>query len=274
MANPSRTPGLYGYVAPDPSRYVPMLEAYLKPGGLTPVPVNTDVDRASLVTDWPMYCNGPDPENATVCPGSPSGCGCCVWAELGHMIQGMTAYAGTEIILPASSIITGYASTGYDPQTGANDNGTDPVQALEYMRTTGLTDALGSTHKFAGYARFGNPADEELIGQVLETFGTVFMAFDMQQAQEDQFSEGMPFTWVKGSPVVGGHGICLQRRATGMDILRYPCWGELQAGNKAFQFNQCTDAYAVVSEDFIRANGTTVGGMDLEQLLADLDAVS
>ena len=278
MSNPGRVPGKRGLKPRDRSRFIPVLETYLDPRtavALPPVPMSQDVDRASKVTDWPMYCNGPDPANATCCPGSPDGCGDCFWAAAAHEITAWTAYSGkSPVVVPPASVIAGYASTGYDPQSGENDEGTDPVQGLEFLRSTGLQDAEGNYHKVAGYAAFGNPANELLLGQVLDVFGSVLVAVNIDQAQEDQFSAGQPWTYEAGSPSLGGHMICLQRRATGTDILKYVTWGELQPANKAFQAHQAVDAYAVVTEDWIAANGTTVEGMDLEQLLSDMDAVS
>ena len=278
MANPARVPGKRGLQPRDMSRPIPIAESYLRPRAsaeLPVVPMNRDVDRASLVTDWPMYCNGPDPENATACPGSPDGCGDCFWAAYGHEITAWSVYSGKgQVVIPAASVITGYASTGYDPQTGANDNGTEPVSGLEFLRSTGLADTSGKYHKIVAYAAFANPANELLLGQALETFGSVLVAVNLEQAQEDQFADGEPWTWVANSPQLGGHMIALQHRATGMDILKYVTWGALWPANKAFQYNQAVDAYVVVTEDWIEANGTTVDGFDLEQLIADMAAVS
>jgi hypothetical protein len=277
VANQDRTPGLRGLLPRDKSRFIPTLESYVPARAavaLPPVPMSVDVDRASRVSDWPMYCNGPDPENALVCPGSPQGCGDCFWAAAAHQILGWTTYAGdTPVTIPPGSVIHGYSSTGYNPQTGENDNGTEPVSGLEYLRTTGLVDAAGRAHKVAAYAAFGNPANELLLGQVLNTFGSVLVAVNITQAQEDQFSDGQPWTYQAGSPQLGGHMICLQRRATGTDILKYVTWGALWPANKAFQLNQAADAYAVVTQDWIDAKGTTVEGLDLQQLLADMPAV-
>lgn len=278
MPNPGRVPGKRGYLPSDPERFRLTLESYVRPGAavaLPPVPLSADVDRAGKVTEWPMYCNGPDPENALVTPGSPDGCGDCTCAAIGHMIQAWTAYAGTEVTVPAASVISLYSAvSGYDPQTGANDNGADPQSVLEHLRSDGITDTAGHVHKVAGYAAFGNPANELLLGQVLDVFGSVYVAVNLAQAQEDQFSAGQPWAYDAGSPSLGGHMICLQRRATGADILRYVTWGELQPANKAFQAHQAAEAFAVVTEDWIAANGTTVEGMDLEQLLSDMSAVS
>jgi hypothetical protein len=277
MANPGRVAGHRGWQPRDRSRKIPVYESYLDPVvamALPPVPLTADIDRASKVADWPMYSNGPDPENASCCPGSPDGCGDCMWAAPAHMLQGWSAYAGTEVTIPDSEVVKGYSTTGYNPQTGTGDNGTDAQTVLEYLRNVGYTDTAGKVHKIAGYAMLGNPADEVLLGQVLDTFGSVYVEVSLTEAQETQFASGQPWVYQAGSPGAGGHGICLQRRAAGPDSLRFVTWGALQPADRSFAFNQIVAAYAVVSQDWIEASGVTVTGLDLQQLLADMSYVS
>jgi hypothetical protein len=276
VANPNHVPGKTGLLPRDTGKAMLVVEHYVAAGGLTAVPPATDVDRATRVSDWPMYCNGPDPANESACPGSPDGCGDCFWAACGHEITAFTAYAGAApVVVPPISVIRGYSSTGYSPQTGENDNGTEPSQGLAFMRSTGLLDSAGRAHKYEAYAAFRDPTDEELLAQVLNTFGTVLLAVELDQAQEDQFGNGQPWTYVAGSQDLGGHMICLQRRAPAsqLDIYKPVTWGALWEANRAFIHNQVIDAYAVVSADWIAANGTTIEGLDLQQLLADMPEV-
>lgn len=271
--------GKLGRLPRDTSIAVPHFEDYLEAGGVLPLPnvsYRADVDYATSVSSWPMYCNGPDPENALVCPGSPDGCGDCVWAYQGHAIQAWTRYnAVAEVTLPASSIIAGYATTGYDPQTGANDNGTDIGTALRYMMQQGLADATGKVHKIAGYALFRDPHNQELLAQGLDIGGTLCFGANMQQAQMDQTNAGQPWDYVAGSPEIGGHCFGFQqRRGSGTHKLVFVTWGQLQQATDAF-LNHCVDeVYYVVSEDDIALNGTNRAGFKLAQLLADMPQFS
>lgn len=271
------THGKLGALPRDPAKFMPRLENYIsgpiRATGLPPA--SGDIDRCSLVTSWPMYCNGPDPANATACPGSPAGCGDCTCAAFGHIIQAQSRYAGTEVTIPATSVIKMYSDVvGYNPLTGANDNGADPGDILAYMLKTGVADSTGTFHKVAGYAAFGDPTDEELLAQVLNTFGTVYVAINFPDSAMSQFDDGKPWEPVAGSPIEGGHMICLQRRAVGgVGNLKYITWGAVQATTRGFQKAYATDAFAVVSSDWIRANGTTVEGLDLAQLLSDTQYV-
>jgi hypothetical protein len=277
MANPGQSPGKRGWLPRDRSRKIPVLENYRDPVTAMALPAvlpDVDVDRASKVADWPMYSNGPDPENVTCCPGSPGGCGDCMWAAPAHMIQAWTAYAGTEITIPDSEVVKGYASTGYNPQTGTGDNGTDAQTVMEYLRNVGYTDTAGKVHKIVAYAMLGNPADETLLAQSLDVFGGVYTEVALAEAQETQFASVQPWSYQPGSPGVGGHGICLQRRATGPDIWRLVSWGALVSADTSFVYNQVVAAYVIVTEDWLQANGSTITGLDLAQLLADMRYVS
>jgi hypothetical protein len=276
VANDSRTPGKYGALPRDPARYVPTLEHYLRPwegaiaasattsGGLgVPLPPAAgDINRESRVTDWPMYGN--------------DAIGDCTIAEKGHQFAAMRVYAGyDEPLFGDEQIVAAYSAvSGYDPATGANDDGADPVTVLQYMSKTGLTDTTGKVHKVAGWAAFGDPRNASLMAQVLNTFGSVSIAFDCTQNFEDAFAAGQPCTWDPASPVVGGHMVCLQRRSVGgIGVLQEITWGAIQRVTRRYNWHQVVDAYAVVSEDWITANGTSISGFDLEQLLADMSDV-
>jgi hypothetical protein len=273
--------GKLGRLPRDPSRPVLHFENYLVPraDGLPVVPYTADVDYATKVgaENWPMYCNGPDPENASCCPGSPGGCGDCTCAFWGHAIQSWTAYnTGAMVTVPAQSIIAMYSAiSGYNPQTGAGDNGCDMQTVCEYMRSTGLPDATGKVHKIAGYALLRDPQDEELLAQALTIGGTLYCGANIQQAQEDQTNAGQPWSYVEGSPVIGGHAFGLQqRRGSGDAKLIEVTWGQLQPAATSFQAGCVDEVYYVVTQDDLDANGTDRDGLNLEQLLADMALVS
>lgn len=272
MANETRTPGKYGLIPHDPARFAPRLENYVRgPLRVTGLPpANGDIDRCSKITDWGMQGNDE--------------WGDCVEAMVIHADEAMNAYAGHAVTYSSSYGPKLYSQiTGFDPNAGPpgdnpTDQGTNIQDALEFWKNTGLKDASGKTHKLAGYAQFGNPADETLLGQVLDVFGCVLVGVALQQDQEDQFSAGEPWDYVPGDPFIGGHGIPLQRRrAGGIGTLEYVTWGAVTKATRSFQYH-CAgqgngEAWAVVTSDWVAANGTTIEGLDLEQLLADLQFV-
>jgi hypothetical protein len=62
MANPGRVPGKRGANRRDYAQPVPFFEDYLtgSPADLAVAAPSGTIDWFSKVTDWPMYCNGPD----------------------------------------------------------------------------------------------------------------------------------------------------------------------------------------------------------------------
>jgi hypothetical protein len=283
MANNSRSPGKKGLKPRDPDRYVLTVEHYLRPWEgpvrsrfITPAqalpPEPGDVDRESLVADWPMYVNGPDPSNP---PYAPDGLGDCFWAGSGHSFTAQRVYAGwPEVHFSNDAIVTGYESAGYVRGDENTDQGTDPAQGLKFLHDTGLADPDGNTHKVAGYAFFGNPRNVSLMAQVLAAGGTVGIGFGCTQGYEDAFSQGVPCTWHPGDPVVGGHWVVLQRRSVGgVGVLHEITWGAEQRITRRYNWHTITDAAMIVSQDYIEANGVTLQGFDLEQLLADMSDV-
>jgi hypothetical protein len=264
-----RRRGLYGRRPFDPERPRLTLERYLDPrrkltrAGLPPVPAAQDVDRASEVTDWPMYLNDQ--------------LGDCTIAGEGHFFGAMTRYAsGTEVLFADSEIQAVYSRVGgYVPGDESTDNGCVMADVLADAKENGITDTGGHTHKLVGYAALGNCADEELLSQVLEVFGTVYVGFNVQQANETEFDQGQPWTYTPGATYIGGHCVVMQRRLGGSPQApyEYVTWGAVQPADQLFQAYQVEEAWAAISRDWVRKNGTTVEGMDVQQLLADMTLV-
>lgn len=293
MANPDRRPGKTGRNPSDPSVPMPRLEHYLRPWegslvshavrarqgtletGPSPwlPPASGVIDRASAVTDWEMLANGPDPANP---PYAPSGLGDCVPVEAAHCCKAQTVYAGyPEPTFTVDAVVTAYSAIGgYVPGNESTDNGCDMATAVSYMISTGIPDSTGKVHKWAAAARF-DPRNGQLRAQVLETFGSVYMGGLIQSAQEDQFAQGAVWRWVQGSSIAGGHAYGLQLRAVGgIGVHGLTTWGLLQHATGGFLWAsldpaQGGECYMVVSQDWITANGTTVQGADLEQLISD-----
>lgn len=265
-----REVGKYGRQPFDPERRHLVLERYLDPRarltrpGLPAVAPYDDVDRASAVASWPMYLNNQ--------------LGDCTVAAAAHMLAAMCVYAGfPEPAFADNVILHAYSAvSGYIPGDQATDSGALCSDVLAYLQATGIPDTTGKVHKVAGYAKLGNAADLDLLGQVLNVTGTVYTGVNVQQHMEQQFADGQPWTYDPGDLVVGGHCINLQRRqgAAVAAPLEYVTWGALQAADPVFQARLVQEAWFVASEDFIRTSGTSVEGMDLQQLLADAQYVS
>jgi hypothetical protein len=263
-----RQAGMLGRLPADPTRPRLTLEKYLDPrtaltrAGLPPVPVSKDVDYASKVASWPMYMN--------------DSLGCCTIAGIGHMYGAWTAYAAaSEALFSDDAIVTTYSRvSGYVPGDPDTDAGAQMQDVLADQKANGMTDQAGKKHEVVGYAAMGNPADEDLLGQVLDVFGTVYTGIVVQASMQTEFADQEPWTWTPGDQEVGGHAICLQRRqGKGKAPLEYVTWGALQPATHKFQAYAVEEAWAVVTQDWLTANGSSVSGLDLTQLLSDMQYV-
>jgi hypothetical protein len=265
---PARTPGKLGRRPRNPERPVLTFETYIRPRSAAFIPVTPEtreVDRASQVSSWPMYLNDQ--------------LGDCTIAGAAHMLTAMCVYAGhPEPSFPGEVIQAAYSAvSGYVPGDESTDNGADMQTVLEYLRQDGLADATGKVHKVAGYALIGNPANEQLLGSVLEATGTVYYGIACPDSALTQFSAGEPWTYVPGPPPQDGHCIVLQRRlatGTASAVDEWVTWGQLQRGTFGFAAHYGEEAYFVASEDWVETTGADPEGLDLAQLLADMSSVS
>lgn len=257
-----RRAGKYG-AAPRDHRTWPKLEDYLTAPLPQPPPV---VDWMSKVASWPMYANGPDPANPA---GVPDGCGDCTFATIGHTVQAWTAYAGTETTLPLAPLLAGYEQVGgYVPGDPSTDQGCQPADVLNYWMDQGV-----GGHKIDAWATLANPQDPWLLKRCLNLFGSVYLAIQVPQSAEDQFSEGLPWTASPRSPLAGRHAVPLQRFADGeFGCMEVVTWAAVQRMTLRFARQNIIDAYVAYSRDFLEANGLTPGGLDVAQLQQDLAA--
>jgi hypothetical protein len=265
-------PGKYGRLPLDPEKPRLIFERYLDPRrmlspyGLPAVPATEDVNRSSMVPHIPMY------RNDTL--------GDCTIAALGHMFGAWTVNAGDragEALFSDDEITAVYSRVGgYVPGDPASDNGCQCSDVLADAQVNGITGTDGTVHKLAGYAALGNPADEDLIAQVLEVFGSLYVGFNVQQVIETEFSQGKPWTWAKGAKTIGGHCVNLERRypeEDGAGYLEYWTWGQRQRATAGWQAHAVEEAWVPVTQDWIARNGESVEGLDLTQLLADCQSI-
>lgn len=266
----SQIHGLYGRNQPDLTKFMPRLEDYNTPGpmrvaaGLPNIPGTINIDRATDVPQWPMYLNDQ--------------LGDCTIAGMGHLFGAMSVYGGHPFALFNDSVIqsTYSAIGGYVPGQPNTDQGCAMPDVLKYMSSTGMTDEAGKTHKVAAWAAFGNPTDATLLSQVLAIFGGVYLGINCPQSAETEFDNHQVWTYVTNSPIAGGHAIAMHHRkpyGSQVGVFDFSTWGALQWATLSFISGYVEEAYVVITEDWIRTNGTSMFGLNLKQMLADMTYV-
>ena len=191
-----------GAIPPDPRVVIPKIEDYIDvsslAGGLPAAP--GIIDRESKVKAWPMYANGPDPAAPPAIAST--GVGDCTCAGIAHFLAAVTAFSGDVpggVMFTDDAILGMYEAVGgYVLGNPATDNGCMLQAVCQYMVTTGLADMAGKVHKLAGYFAIGGYTNLELLKQVANTFGGVYLGVAVSDAADQQFSEGLPWTLRQG----------------------------------------------------------------------------
>jgi hypothetical protein len=270
-----------GALPHDPRIVIPKLEDYIDvralADGLPAAP--GIVDRESKVKAWPMYANGPDP-NAPAQISS-TGVGDCTCAGIGHYLAAVTAFSGQ---VPGGAMFTDdailgmyEAISGYQLGNSSTDTGCMLQSVAQYMVNTGLADITGKVHKLAGYFAIGGYTNLELLKQVANTFGGVYLGIAVSDSDMQVFDSGQPWTLATPGQNVGPNGIdhcvVLQYSAFGVTGIGNDetviTWGAEQKLNQHWAVTNIGQAMGLITEDWITTNGTDINGESLEQLIED-----
>lgn len=130
------------------------------------VPPSATVDWYAKIKSWPMLGNDKISN--------------CTIAAAQHAVQLWTGANNIEIIPDTFCSIASYAhATGYDPSTGANDNGAIELNILKYWARTGIAvNQNGQLNLLDGFAVI-NPVDIASIQRAVEVFGCVYAGVEM-----------------------------------------------------------------------------------------------
>lgn len=193
--------------------------------------------------------------------------GDCTCAAAAHLIMNWTDHGAGEFDPTLDQTIEAYSAvSGYDPLTGANDNGAAELDVLNYWTKTGVAG-----HKIQGFATL----DVQNIAQIKAAtylFGGTYMGFQVPQSAMDQNQAGQ--TWdvtADDSPIVGGHAVPIL--GYGADGGACITWGQIQHFTWAFWQKYVDEAYACVSTDWLNQFGKSPVGLDLVGLLTALKSL-
>ncbi|HVM48371.1 MAG TPA: hypothetical protein VMU04_10105 [Candidatus Acidoferrum sp.] len=171
---------------------LPMLENYLD---LAKLPDAPPAQSFKAPSGYPMWANDQYGD-----------CTCAAYAN--KALDWCTA-ARLPFTLTTQQVLQAYAAiTGFNPVTGANDNGASAPQVLEYCRTQGI-----GGHKIEAYA-FINPNSPTLLRIGHNLFGGLYFTLDMPAAWQQQTNGGtwfVPESGTETGPGVpgswGGHAV-------------------------------------------------------------------
>jgi hypothetical protein len=197
--------------------------------------------------------------------------GDCTCAAAGHLLMEWTANAGKKMFTPTDTqIVAAYSAiTGYNPTTGANDNGAQEVDVLNYWRQTGIAG-----HKIGAYASL-EPANHTHIMDSVYIFEGCYIGLQLPISAQAQTQNHQPWsvppggTTGNGKPGSwGGHAVpVVAYDARGVTVVT---WGALQVMTWSFWEAYCDESYAILSTDYLDGSKKAPQGFDMVQLQADL----
>lgn len=201
--------------------------------------------------------------------------GDCVIAGYGHAIQGWTGSAASEQTIPDSSILAGYEAVGgYVPGEPNTDQGCDMLSAAKYWRSTGLVDCEGKAHKIDAFASvdIGNLWE---IRYAIQLFGGFYAGWGLPNTAQNQTTwwvvqkggSGAPYSWGGHCTWVGGFNV--ER-----NVFILKSWGDTYYATLEFMLTYMDEGYALISKDFLDANGVSPSELNLAQMDADLGVVT
>jgi hypothetical protein len=245
--------GKLGRKAPRRDSRTLQLANYVDHGVLPHVPPQFDWSRA--VTKWPVMLN--------------DRLGCCTCAAVGHTVQCWTANAGQEVVLPDDEILKLYeAVSGYDPATGANDDGAVELDVLNRWRQTGVAG-----HQIAAYVAL-EPGNHDHMRIATFLFGAVYTGIALPETIQGQSVWAVPPEGPNGAGApgsLGGHAVPV----VGYDANGYTCitWGYEQRLTYGFADMYMEESYALISSDWVSGSRRAPSGFDLVALQDDLAAL-
>ena len=231
-----------------------LLASYMTPTLPTPPP---SFDLTSKVQAWGMM------ENDQL--------GDCTCAAAGHLIMEWTANAGNQMVTPTDQqIVAAYSAiTGYNPATGANDNGAAEIDVLNFWRQSGIAG-----HQIGAYMAL-EPANHNHIMDSVYIFEGCYIGLQLPVSAQDQTKNQQPWSVPPGGATGdgkpgswGGHAVpVVAYDSRGVTVVT---WGALQTMTWTFWEAYCEEAYAILSNDYLTGKETTPQGFDMQQLQSDL----
>ncbi len=195
--------------------------------------------------------------------------GDCTCAGFGHIVMTITANAGNIAVPSDREILAMYEAVGgYRPGDESTDNGATELDALNFMRRTGLAGV--TLDAFADI----DPANLDHVKLAVQLFGSAYIGVQITRFDMAQFEAGSP--WEVSSDddgtVLGGHAIpIVDFNAAGGNCVT---WGRVQPFTWEWFAARCDEAHAPLFFKWIDDLGTAPSGFDLKALEADVGAVS
>jgi hypothetical protein len=261
---------------PDPRDLT--LKGVLKAAGLTslpPVKPSYGWGHGGTYKNWRMNGNGPV-QTGEVLPASwkaaKEGCGDCVnAAAVNELKVALTDAGGTPTAVEskvgnAETAIKLYSVlTGYDPTTGARDEGTEIRARLKYAQKTGILCGDGSRHKIGPYVSF-DPLNLEHLLFATKHFEACPIGCSVSEANMEAYDDAwgtedrIIWSHAASSPIEGLHCIPIVGRPDASHFAALT-WMRTIWLTETYRTKQVEEGWAYLSPDRInKVTGKTHEG--------------
>ena len=196
--------------------------------------------------------------------------GDCVFAGAAHLEQLWSTVVGKPNVPTEADVLSAYSKcTGFDPNDPSTDNGAVESDTLTQWKAQGLFG-----NNLRGYVGL-NPQSKVQLADAVWFFGAAFLGLDLPLSAQNQdvwdvpaggpHGDGVPGSW-------GGHCV-LMVNATARGV-QFVTWGAIKLATYEFMAAYCSEAYALLSPDWIDEKGNTPGGVPMGSMVADMGRIS
>lgn len=245
--------------------------------------VGLDVDHLTGCSFY-MYANGPDP---TAPPQiAQTGIGICTFSALAEGFNVMSNFSGVcpgGVHFPTANVVMGFSNcTGYILGDEDTDHGATLSSVAVWATKNPLIDDNGHSHQLAGWGQIKDPQNPWTLRRAINLFGAVYMGYCLPDDAMSEFDEGLPFT-ATDAPADPSEGHCMlygysnltsYRESPALPSGELVTWGQAQGVSPLWNSTYGYQALVLVSNDYVRKNGTTVQGLRLQQMLDDSRDIS
>lgn len=222
--------------------------------------------RSPALSDLMIYATGklPAPPSTLDAPANVTWgmddndrLGCCTIAGVDHLLAAWNAEYSESDSRPDDAEI----QSTYFGFTGGQDTGCVEQTVLQAWQSKGIFG-----NKIDAFAPF-NGKDIKEHQQAVAFYGGSYLGIQCPQSAQEQFQDGKPWTYVKGSPIEGGHCI-VGVGYTDAGILAVT-WGGVTEVTWSFLSHYLDESWAAISHEIVE-RGDDGRGLDLKSLLADI----
>ncbi len=195
--------------------------------------------------------------------------GDCTAAGAAHAVQVWTLNASNELTVSDQAVIAFYSATcGYRPGDPSTDQGGVEVDVLTWWHNNGLAG-----HSLDAFATL-DTGNRFLVRDAIWLLGGAYLGLELPLSCQGQDVWDMPAGGATGDGKPGSWGghcvFAIGYDAEGLTVIS---WGETIKMTWAFFDACCSEAYGLLSTDWIAATMQAPSGFNYAALAADMNAL-